>query len=462
MDIKSIILSAGKSKRFKSNIPKVLHKICDKPMIEIIIDNVKKIIEEKNIFVVVGHEKEKIISFLEKKYSDLNFVVQEEQKGTAHAVLCCKDKLENYKGWILILCGDMPLIKENTLRDFISNSVEKNIDISFISTTFENPEGFGRVLKDRNGNVLRIVEEKDASYEIKKIKEINTGIYLVKSNILFKLLQDVKSENAQREYYLPDIIEIGLKKGMNVNCYFSENSLEFIGVNTKLQLSQAENILLKWKIEELMLNGVIFIKPETSFIGYDVKIGVDTKIYPGNFITGNTEIGKNCIIGMNNFIKDTIISDNVSVKGFSYIEKAKVSEETQIGPFAHLRPETVIGKKCKVGNFVEVKKSIFEDGVKASHLSYLGDSYIGENTNIGAGTITCNYDGVKKHKTIIGKNVFIGSDTQLVAPVKVGDYTLIAAGTTVTKDVGENYLVHSRTKQQNISEKGMKKRLKKT
>jgi len=224
-------------------------------------------------------------------------------------------------------------------------------------------------------------------------------------------------------------------------------------------LSISENILISRKIKDLMLKGVTFIKPETSFIGLDVKIGKDTTVYPGNFITGDTVIGENCIIGMNNCIIDSEIESNVNIKGFCYIEKSKISSQSQIGPFSHLRPESIIGKKCKIGNFVETKKVELKDGVKASHLTYLGDTFIDEGTNVGAGTITCNYDGIKKHKTYIGKNVFIGSDTQLVAPVKIGDYALIAAGTTVTRDVGENTLVHSRIKQQEIKNKGMKSRL---
>ncbi len=458
MDISVIILAAGKGKRFKSDIPKVLHKIMGRTMVEVVIGVVKRIENLNQIYVVVGHGKEMVIEKIKNSFQDIIFVEQKEQKGTGHAVMCCEDKLKNYNDDILILCGDMPLVKSETLKKFISYYKEKKADICVLSTIFDNPTGYGRIVR-KDGKFFKIIEETDATYEIKQIKEINTGIYCVKSKILFNLLRFLSNNNAQGEYYLTDIIEKAVNKNLVVDVYCEEDNTQFLGINTRVQLAEAENILLKRKIENLMLNGVTFIKPETTFIGLDVNIEKDCIIYPGNFITGKTIIMNNSIIGQNNFIKDSFISKNAVIKGFCYIENAKIDSNTQIGPFSHLRPNSIIGKNCKVGNFVEIKKSELKDGVKASHLSYIGDAFIDENTNIGAGTITCNYDGVKKHKTIIGKNVFIGSDTQLVAPVNVGDYTLIAAGTTLTKDVGENMLVHSRVKQQEIKGKGMKSRI---
>ncbi len=457
MSLAVIILAAGKGTRFKSNIPKVLHKLVEKPMIEFVIDISKELTQEKNIYVVIGYKKELIEQEL-KKYKDLNYVYQENQNGTGHAVMCCENTLNGFNGDILILCGDMPLIKLNTLREFYNFYKNNSLDIAVLTTELDNPFGYGRII--RNGSkVLKIIEEKDANEEIKKINEINTGIYLVKANILFNLLKNISNNNVQKEYYLTDIIEIANKNKLKVDGFIVKDSIQFLGINTKIQLAEAENILIKRKIEELMLDGVTFIKPETTFISHDVVIGRDTIIYPGNFITGKTKIGENCLVGQNNFIKDTEIDDDVVIKGFCYIEKAKISSSTQIGPFSHLRPDSIIGKNCKIGNFVETKKVELRDGVKASHLTYLGDAFIDEGTNVGAGTITCNYDGVKKHKTIIGKNVFIGSDTQLVAPIKIGDYTLIAAGTTVTKDTKENSLIHSRVKQHEIKNKGMKDKL---
>ncbi len=457
MDIAIIILAAGKGTRFKSELPKVLHKVMEKPMIEFVVDTAKIITNENNIYLVVGYKKELVEKSL-KNYSKLNFVFQKDQNGTGHAVMCCRDILNNFNGNILILCGDMPLVKDETLKKFIEFYNQNSLDVAVLSTELNNPFGYGRIVRD-NGKFLKIVEEKDADGQIKKIKEINTGIYIVKSKILFNLLKNLKNDNAQGEYYLTDIIFEANKNNLKVDAYLEKNSVQFLGINTRVQLAEAEKILLKRKIEDLMLNGVTFIQPEITFIGLDVEIGNDTIIYPGNFITGKTIIGKNCIVGQNNVIKDSIFLDNVTIKGFCYIEKAKINSFSQIGPFSHLRPDSNIGKNCRIGNFVETKKVELEDGVKASHLSYLGDAFIGKNTNVGAGTITCNYDGVSKHKTYIGKNVFIGSDTQLVAPVKVGDYTLIAAGTTITKDVGENSLVHSRVKQQEIKNRGMKDKL---
>ncbi len=457
MNLATIILAAGKGTRFKSELPKVLHKIMEKPMIEFVINTAKKMTNEENIYVVVGYKRELVKESL-KNYLKLNFVVQEEQKGTGHAVMCCEKSLKFFNGDILILCGDMPLVKAETIKNFVEFYNNNSLDIAVLSAKLENPFGYGRIIRN-NGKFLKIVEEKDADEKTKDIKEINTGIYIVKSKVLFNLLKKLKNNNAQGEYYLTDIIYEANKNNLKVDAYIEEESIQFLGINTRVHLSQAENILLRRKIEDLMLNGVTFIKPETTFIGYDVEIGNDTVIYPENFITGKSKIGKNCIIGKNNFIKDSNILEDVIIKGFCYIENAKIGNFSQIGPFSHLRPDSDIGNNCKIGNFVETKKVKLEDGVKASHLSYLGDAFIGEGTNVGAGTITCNYDGVNKHKTYIGKNVFIGSDTQLVAPVKVGDYTLIAAGTTVTKDVGENSLVHSRVKQHEIKNKGMKDKL---
>ena len=457
MNLGIIILAAGMSKRFKSEIPKVLHKLADKSMIEIVIDNVKKLNNVKKIVIVVGYKKELVIEKL-KNYKNITFAYQKEQKGTGHAVLCTDYEFNNFNGDILILCGDMPLVKYETLKKFVDFYYKNNCKLALLTTEFENPTGYGRIVKE-NGKFLKIVEEKDADKEIKMIKEINTGIYIVKSQILFSLLKEVSNNNAQNEYYLTDIVEIANKKGIDVDIFKSENSYQFLGINNRIQLAEAEKILIKEKINELMLNGVTFIYPETSYIGLNVKIGKDSVISQNNVITGNTEIGDRCFIGPNNVIKDTKVKNEVNIKGFCYIEKADIGKNSQIGPFSHLRPDSIIGEECKVGNFVEMKKSKLQKGVKASHLSYIGDAEVGENTNIGAGTITCNYDGINKHKTVIGKNVFIGSDTQLVAPVKIEDYVLIAAGSTITKNVTENSLVHTRVKQQEVKGKGMKAKL---
>ena len=456
--LSAIILAAGKGTRMKSELPKVMHKIAGKPMIEIVTDklNAFSII---HCYLVVGHGKDLITSHFKNKTFNFNLhcVIQKEQRGTGDAVLSCEEHVEKFQGDILILCGDMPLISEDTLLAFYDNYKKNSLDIAVLSTYMPEPFGYGRIVRD-SGKFVKIVEEADASNEEKEINEINTGIYIVKAHLLFQLLKKISSNNKQGEFYLTDIVEQGIKHKCKVDAFPTDNWKSFIGINNRQQLSFAEKIIINELIENFQKNGVTFILPETTYLEYNVKIGNDTVIYPSNNLFNGAEIGSGCIIGPSNTVKNSIIKDNVQLKGYCYLDGAIIDEFSQIGPFSHLRPGTNIGKDCKVGNFTEIKKSNLGNGVKASHLSYIGDAEIMEGVNVGAGTITCNYDGFKKHKTLIGKNVFIGSDTQFVAPVKIGDNALIAAGTTVTRDVPENALTHSRTKQVNIAGKGMKKR----
>ena len=454
-NISSIVLAAGKGTRMKSDVPKVLHQLCGKSMIEIVL-NVVTELELRKSYVVVGYKKDLIIDKVKDKIN-IEFVEQVEQRGTGDAVLSCKKALKDFEGDILILCGDMPLVKKETLNDFIGKFYSEDLDIAVLSVYFEKPFGYGRIVRENN-KILKIVEESDAKEEEKKIKEVNTGIYCVKKNVLFHLLDKMDNSNNQGEFYLTDIVQLGLKENFKVNAFMLGEREEFIGINSREQLAFAENIILQRKIKKLQDEGVTFIKPETTYLHLDVEIGKDTVIYPNNIITDASVVGENCIIGAFNTIKRSKIFDNVNVKGYCYIDSAKIYSDAQVGPFSHLRPAAEIGEECRVGNFVEIKKSTLKKGVKASHLSYIGDAELDEGVNVGAGTITCNYDGFKKYKTVIGKNVFIGSDTQLVAPVKVGNDSLIAAGTTVTKDVPENSLVHSRTKQVNVKNRGMKGR----
>ena len=455
-NIACIILAAGKGTRMKSDIPKVLHELCGKSMLEIVIDVVNNL-DIKKSYIVVGYKKDLVVERVKDNFEGLEFVEQVEQRGTGDAVLSCKNALKNFEGDILILCGDMPLVKKETLRDFIGKFYSEDLDIAVLSVYFEDPFGYGRIVR-KNNKVLKIVEESDANEEEKKIKEINTGIYCVKKNVLFRLLDKMDNSNNQGEFYLTDIVELGLKENLNINAFMFGEKEEFIGINSRKQLALAENIILQRKIKKLQEQGVSFIKPETTYLHLDVEIGMDTIVYPDNLILEGSIIGNNCIIGSFNTIKNSKIYNNVNVKGYCFIDSAEIYSDAQVGPFSHLRPDSEIGEECRVGNFVEIKKSVLKKGVKASHLSYIGDAELDAGVNVGAGTITCNYDGFKKYKTEIGKNVFIGSDTQLVAPVKIGDYSLIAAGTTVTKDVPENSLVHSRTKQVNVKNRGMKGR----
>ncbi len=451
-----IVLAAGEGKRMKSDIPKVMHPLCGKPMINILLQQLNTL-NFDDIYTVVGHKREILINHLKQTFPDMKFVHQIEQRGSGDAVMACKDAFKKFDGNILIIAGDMPLIKGETLKEFTDAFNEQNLDIAVLSAFLDNPYGYGRVVRD-GGDFTKIVEERDAADTQKSIKEVNSGIYCVRAEHLFRLLDKIDNFNAQGEFYLTDIIQIGKSEGLKVQALSFGESDQFFGINNREQLASAEKILVARKISKLQSEGVTFINPDTTYIELDVNIGKDTVVYPNNHILGNTKIGQMCNIGGFNTIKDSTISDNVFIKGYCYIDRAAIDRDSQVGPFTHIRPETIIGEDCKVGNFVEIKKSVLKNGVKASHLSYIGDADIMEGVNVGAGTITCNYDGFRKHKTFIGKNVFIGSDTQLVAPVSVGDDTLIAAGTTVTKDIPPNSLVHSRVKQVNLSNMGMKNR----
>lgn len=436
-----IILAAGKGTRMKSENPKVLFEAAGKPMIDYTIEISKKLNPHK-IVVVTGNASEKVKEHL--KNQSVEFALQETQKGTADAVLSAKDYIQD-NGKILILCGDMPLITYETLNDFI-NTVKE--DIAFISVKMDNPKGYGRVIRSSNNSIIKIVEEKDADEYEKKVNEINTGVYFCSAKELKSRLAEIDNNNAQKEYYLTDIVKNGAE------AFLAKDEKEFMGVNDRIQLSVAGKLLWQKRAEEHMKNGVTIIDPSQCYIDSNVEIGSDTIIYPNVFIEKNTKIGKNVTIGLGCKIVNTIIEDNVEIKDNSYIEKSFIGKGSSIGPMAHLRPDSYLCGDNKVGNFVELKKAKLGVGSKASHLTYLGDATLGENVNIGCGTITCNYDGYNKYETHIGNNVFVGSDTQLVAPVTVGDNVLIAAGSTVTKDVPKNALAISRTNQNNLDNKG--------
>jgi len=423
-------MAAGKGTRMKSDLPKVVHLAHGKPMVVRIIDALNALDVEENI-LILGHKKEKVLEVLG---NDISYVVQEEQLGTGHAVKQAVPKIKDYDGDVLIINGDIPLIRKQTLIDFYNFYKNENADGIILSAIFENPFSYGRVLKDGN-KVLRIVEEKEANEEQKKVKEINAGVYIFKAQDLVKALEKT-NENKK------------------VISYSLEDSMEIQGVNSKVELSLVSKVLRERKNTSLMEDGVILIDPATTYIDDEVKIGRDTTIYPNVTLQGNTEIGENSEILSGTRIIDSKIYDNVRIES-SVIEESIVENGVTIGPYAHLRPKSHLKENVHIGNFVETKKSTLEKGVKAGHLTYLGDAHIGEKTNIGAGTITCNYDGKNKFKTEIGKKVFIGSDTMLVAPVTVGDNSLIGAGSVITKDVPSDSLSVERSKQ--IIKEGWKK-----
>ncbi|QNM15273.1 MULTISPECIES: bifunctional UDP-N-acetylglucosamine diphosphorylase/glucosamine-1-phosphate N-acetyltransferase GlmU [Fusobacterium] len=441
MNLKTLILAAGKGTRMKSNIPKIVHKVNGIPMISKIITVLEEIGSTENI-LILGYKKEEVLKVVGENSS---YVLQNEQLGTGHAVIQAKDKLKDYDGDVMVVCGDTPLLKPETLKKLYNFHKDSGAVTTILTSIYENPFGYGRIVKE-NGLVKAIVEEKEANDEVKKIKEVNAGVYCFNSKELFKALNKINNNNEKGEYYLTDVIGIQVNENKKVRSFILEDSMEILGVNSKVELAQAGNILRDRKNISLMEDGVILIDPTNTYIEENVKIGKDTVIYPGAIIQGDTVIGENCEILGTTRIINSKIKNNVKIES-SVIEDSILEDGVTMGPFAHLRPKSHLKESVHIGNFVEVKKSTLEKGVKAGHLTYLGDAQVGENTNIGAGTITCNYDGVNKFKTIIGKEAFIGSDSMLVAPVNIGEKALVGAGSVITKDVPDNALAVSRSKQ---------------
>jgi len=447
-----VILAAGLGTRMKSTLPKILHRIFDKPIIDYVIDCAKSL-NPSNIFVVVNPSLKAVIQHLEK--NQIKMVFQNEPKGTAHALNSAVSFITDDK--ILILNGDTPLIKKDTLLNFLKVFDEENTDIAILSFYPKRQHSYGRIVRNSKGVVERIIEITD--YAGEESSEANSGVYLIKKDVL-NLLKEIKENPRKGEFYLTDIVEIAVSKGYKVDAYSIAEEDELIGINNREELSLAMKYLRERVVKEWMSEGVTIYDPLSVWVSPSVKIGKDTIIYPNVFLEGNTIIGQNCIIYQGTRILDSIIEDNVQIKDCTVIESSHIKSGSNIGPFAHIRPESIIGQNCRIGNFVEIKKSLIGDGTKASHLSYIGDSEVGKNVNIGAGTITCNYDGKKKHKTTIEDDVFIGSDTQLVAPVKIGKGSYIGAGSTITKDVPPDALAVSRTPQKNIEGWAKRKKVK--
>jgi len=443
----SIILAAGKGTRMKSGLIKVLHPIAGLPMIAWPVAAARDAGSDTNV-LVIGHQATAVQGVF-RGTADIRCAMQEEQLGTGHAVACALETLTGFRGTVLILCGDTPLLRSDTLKSMLTFHRTNHAAITVLTALVKDPYGYGRVVRAPSGRVTRIVEQKDAAPEEQEIREINSGIYCMDSDFLFNNIRGIGNDNAQGEYYLTDLLAIAVRKELTCLALPAADADEIMGVNDRAQLARAGRILRARINREHMLNGVTIIDPDNTYIDQGVMIGADTTIHPGCRIGGGTVIGEGCEIEGGVSISGCRIGDDCHIKAASVLEDSELGEDVAIGPMAHLRPGTTLGNKVKIGNFVETKKIVMGEGSKASHLTYLGDAEIGRNVNIGCGTITCNYDGVNKHRTVIGDDVFIGSDVQLVAPVSVGRNSLVAAGTTVTTDVPPDSLAIARVPQLN-------------
>ena len=439
-----VILAAGKGMRMKSDLVKVLHSVAGSPMLSYPLD-LSRSLKPSRLLVVVGFQAD----LVQEKFQgdDVTFVHQKEPLGTGHAVLAARPALQRFHGTVLILSGDVPLLTEGTIKSFIQSHQERQAALSVMTVELENPKGYGRVFRNAEGSLLRITEDKDLKPGEEKVQEINTGIYCVDADFLFSALSHVTLQNAQKEYYLTDIVAQANSGKKKVFPFLVEDSLEVMGINTRVELARANQCMKKKIAEQHMLDGVTLIDPETTYIDREVKIGRDSVIYPNCYLLGKTSLGKGCVIEPGCKITDTRIGNRVTIKASSVISACRIEDQVEVGPFAHLRPETLLREGSRIGNFVEVKKSVIGKGTKANHLSYIGDATLGERINVGAGTITCNYDGKKKHPTVIEDGVFIGSNTALVAPIKVSRNSIIGAGSTITKQVPPDTLAVARGKQ---------------
>lgn len=442
----TIILAAGKGTRMKSKLPKVLHCAGGKPMVEHVLDAAKEAGSTHNI-VVVGFGHEQVQSVIG---SQAEIVLQEEQLGTGHAVMQTEPYIKDKHTSVMVLCGDTPLVTGKMLKKFYEEHISSGAKASVLTTFMPDPFGYGRVIRFLDGSVEKIVEQKDASERELAINEINTGIYCFDSIALFESLKKVNNNNAQGEYYLPDVLSILRNEGQKINAAIAENYQETLGINSREQLAGAEKIIRQRKNKKLMAAGVTLMDPDTTYIDWDVEIGQDTIIYPSTWIEGNSKIGENCKIGPNSQLKNTQIGNNVEAQ-FVFAEDCIVDNDVKMGPYVHLRPNTHISDKVKIGNFVEVKNSNIGEGSKLPHLSYIGDTDMGSGVNMGCGTITVNYDGKNKFRTTIGNDCFIGCNSNLVAPVKVNDGAYVGAGSTITKEVPENTLAIARERQVNLT-----------
>ncbi len=439
-----VILAAGLGTRMKSNIAKALHPLAGQPLIRHVL-NAAFGTDPEQVVLVLGHQADKVRNAIAD--SRVRIVLQAEQLGTGHAVQQAVEAISSSPGPIMILCADTPLLTTNTLKEALALHEKSRAAVTLLTTAMPDPFGYGRVVRGKSG-VMRVVEEKDATAAQRKIQEVNAGIYCFEAKFLLSSLALLGKNNAQGEYYLPDTIALARKKKRSVAALLCSDPDEVMGVNSRYDLSRAEAVMRQRTNRRWMLEGVTMLDPGTIFVGSEASLGRDVVLYPNVRIEGRTKIGDACVIYPGTRIVDSVIASHVTVKDSSVIEESDVSAGASIGPFAHLRPGAMIGEGAHIGNFVEVKKSTIGKGSKANHLAYIGDATVGADVNIGAGVITCNYDGFQKFQTVIGDGVFVGSDSQLVAPVTIGRGALIAAGATITRDVPAEALGISRAPQE--------------
>jgi bifunctional UDP-N-acetylglucosamine pyrophosphorylase/glucosamine-1-phosphate N-acetyltransferase len=442
-----IILAAGQGTRMKSDLPKVLHKVCGKEMISHVVDTVRGMGAAQTI-AVIGYKGHMV---RERLGEDIETVYQVDQLGTGHAVMQAIPKVNADNDNVLVLYGDTPLVKASTLNDMLEYHVKGGFGATVITVDVDDPTGYGRVIKDDNGNVCRIVEHRDTDPEQRNIREINTGIYCFKRSMLVEGIKGISNDNAQGEYYLTDIVEFLNRKGIIVGGYKADNPSEFMGINTKRQLAEAQRAMNRQNLDRLMDQGVIIDDPATTYVDSDVMVGADTRIMPGTFLEGSTNMGENNLIGPGARIVNCNIGHRNHIH-YSVITDSDIGNGCRIGPYAHIRPGSSIHNDVRIGNFVEVKNTSMDDGSKASHLSYLGDGQVGKCANIGCGVVFVNYDGRHKNRTIIEDGAFVGCNVNLVAPVTIKKGAYIAAGSTITKDVAEYCLGIERGKQAEIKD----------
>lgn len=443
MKITGLILAAGKGTRMHTDLPKCAFPILRKPMIEYIVENMEQS-RIDDVAVVVGHKKEYLINILQER---VEYAVQEEQLGTGHAVMSAKTLLENKKGYTFIMPGDVPLISKDVINKILAAHEEMGNDLTVVSMVVDYPKGYGRILRDEYETILSIIEENDANEFQKTIKEVNTGIYVVDNQKMFEVLDKIKLNESKKEYYLTDMVEL-MARDYKVNSFKVRDPQITMGVNDLYGISVAEKFLREDINKKHMLDGVSIINPETVTIGHSVKIERGTTILPNTTITGNTVISANAVIGPNTEIHNGMVGESSEVR-HSYVYDSKIGNHTSIGPFAHIRQNAVIGDNNRIGNFVEIKNSKTGTNTKSAHLSYIGDSEVGSNVNFGCGSVTVNYDGKLKHKTIIGDDVFIGCNVNLIAPIEIGNNVFLAAGSTVTQNVPSGSMAIARNRQIN-------------